>query len=129
MFDTLFITSIIGSCIQAFRESHASVVPAENWANKELYNKDIANGVPIEQRMKNLENGKYKLKEKYPEPHRDSDGKIIIENSQLYYDDIKNHGAYQAQKWVQQGKYNLTPEELKKEYARIKAKYEYLYSL
>lgn len=129
MFDVLFIASIVGSCIQAFKESHASVVPAENWANKELYNKDIANGVPIEQRMKNLENGKYKLKEKYPEPHRDSDGKIIIENSQLYYDDIKNHGAYQAQKWVQQGKYNLTPEELKKEYARIKAKYEYLYSL
>lgn len=129
MFDVLFIASIVGSCVQAFKESHEKAIPAENWANKELYNKDIADGVPIEQRMKNLENGKYKLKEKYPEPHRDSNGKIIIENSQLYYDDVNNYGAYQAQQWVKQGKYNLTPEELKKEYARIKAKYEYLYSL
>ena len=129
MLDGLFIVSLINSCVQLFKESSEKVIPEKNWSNKEEYYKDFMNGVSIEQRMENLENGKYKLKEKYPEPHRDSDGKIIIENSQLYYDDIKNHGAYQAQKWVQQGKYNLTPEELKKEYARIKAKYEYLYSL
>lgn len=130
MFDGLFIASIIGGFVQAFKESCAPVVPAENWGNKELYNKDISDGVPIEQRMKNLENGKYKLVEKYPEPHRDPvSGKIIIENSELYHKDILNYGAYQAQQWVKQGKYNLTPEELKKEYARIKAKYEYLYSL
>lgn len=128
MFDGLFIVSLIGSFVQVFKEANEPVIPAENWANKELYYKDIAS-VPIEQRMKNIENGKYKLKEKYPEPHRDSDGKIIIENSLLYQEDVLNYGAYQAQKWVEQGKYNLTPEELKKEHERIKAKYEYLYSL
>lgn len=66
----------------------------------------------------------------HPEPHRDpKTGKIVIENSQQYYEDVKNHGAYQAQQWVKQGKYNLTPEELKKEEERLKKKYEYLYKL
>ena len=130
MFDGVFIASIIGSVVQAIKEACTPVIPAENWANKELYYKDIANGVPIEQRMKNLENGKYKLTETYPEPHRDPvSGKIVIENCKLYYEDVNKYGAYQAQKWVKQGKYNLTPEELEKERARIKAKYEYLYSL
>lgn len=64
------------------------------------------------------------------EPHRDpKTGKIIIENSQLYNEDVKNYGAYQAQQWVQQGKYNLTPEELEKERERIRAKYDYLCKL
>ena len=129
MFDGLFIVSIIGSCFQAIKESTVPTVPLENWGNKELYNKDMMNGVSVEQRMKNLENGKYKLKETYPEPHRDFNGKIIIENNLLYNEDLKKYGAYQTMKWVEQGRYNLTPEELKKEQERIKAKYEYLYSL
>lgn len=129
MFDGLFIVSIVGSLVNAIKETYEPTVPAENWANMKLYNQDIANGVPIEQRMKNLENGKYKITEKYPEPHRDSNGEIIIENSQLYYDDCKNYGAYQAKQWVKQGKYNLSQEELEKEKDRIKKKYEYLYSL
>lgn len=66
---------------------------------------------------------------RYPEPHRDENGKIIIENSQLYYDDVKKHGAYQAQQWVRQGKYNLSPEELKIEQERIRKKFEKLYKL
>ncbi len=130
MFDLLFVVSIIGTIVQVVKEACTPTIPAENWANKELYHKDIMNGVPVEQRMKNLENGKYKLTETYPEPHRDPvSGKIVIENSKLYYEDVKNYGAYQSQQWVKQGKYNLTPEELKKEEERIKAKYEYLYSL
>ena len=32
-------------------------------------------------------------------------------------------------KWVKQGKYNLTPEELNKEEERIKKKFDYLYNL
>lgn len=69
-------------------------------------------------------------KKTYPEPHRDpASGKIMIENCKLYYEDIDKYGASQAQKWVKQGKYNLSKEELKKEEERIKAKYEYLYSL
>jgi len=64
------------------------------------------------------------------EPHRDSEnGKIIIENSQLYNEDCKKYGAYQASKWVQRGKYNLTPEELEKEKERIREKYRRLYEL
>ena len=87
------------------------------------------NGVSVEQRMKNVKNGKYKLTESYPKPHRDADGKIIIENSQLYHDDLFKYGAVKTMKWVKQGKYNLTPEEFEKEKVRIKRKYENLYKL
>lgn len=130
MFDVLFIISIVGSLVQVVKEANQTVIPAENWANEELYHRDIMNGVPVEQRMKNLENGKYKLTKTYPEPHRDPvSGKIVIENCKLYHEDVSNYGAYQAQQWVKQGKYNLTPEELRKERKRIEKKYEYMYSL
>ena len=129
MLDGLFIASLVSSCYQVVKEKLEPTIPAENWANKELYHQDLMNGVSIEQRMKNLKNGKYKLTETYPEPHRDKNGKIIIENSQLYYDDVKNYGAYQAQKWVKQGKYNLSPEELEKEHKRIQEELKRLYDL
>lgn len=61
MFDLLFIISIIGAIVQIVKEKCEKPIPAENWANKELYNKDIMNGVPIEQRIKNVKNGKYKM--------------------------------------------------------------------
>jgi hypothetical protein len=84
----------------------------------------MINGVSAEQRMKNLENGRYKITNTYPEPHRDPvSGKIIIENNQLYQNDLKVYGACKTMKWVEQGKYNLTPEELKKEKERLKFKY------
>lgn len=55
----------------------------------------------------------------FEEPHRDpSSGKIIIENNDLYYKDVSTYGAYQAQQWVQAGKYNLSPAELEKERLR-----------
>lgn len=130
MLDGLFIASLIGSCYQVIKEKLEPTIPAENWANKELYHQDLMNGVPVEQRMKNLKNGKYKLVVTYPEPHRDPvSGKIIIENSKLYEEDINKYGAYQAQQWVKQGKYNLTPEELEKERERIRKEFEYLYGL
>ena len=125
MFDLLFIASIAGAAAQLFKESFEKPIPAENWANKELYHKDIMDGVSAEQRMKNLKNGKYKMTNVYPEPHRNpSNGKIVIENYKLYREDISNYGAYQAQKWAMQGKYNLTQEELKKEKERIKLMYD-----
>lgn len=129
MFDGLFIASLVGSVVQIIKEAFEPTIPAENWANKELYYQDLMNGVSVEQRMKNVENGKYKLKEIYPEPHRDVNGKIIIENSQLYHDDLIKHGAVQTMKWVEQGKYNLTSEEFEKEMERIKKKYKYLRNL
>ena len=68
--------------------------------------------------------------ETYPEPHRDpKTGKIIIENYKLYNDDVKNYGASQAQKWVKQGKYNLTPEELEEQHKEFEKKWEHLYSI
>ena len=126
----LFITSIIDSCYQAIKETLEPIIPSDNWANKELYHEDLMNGVSVEQRMENVKNGRYKLTEKYPEPHRDPiDKKIVIENCKLYNEDVETYGAYQAWKWVQQGKYNLTPEELKKEKERIKKYYENLCNL
>ena len=129
MLDGLLIVSLIGSCYQAIKEACTPTIPAENWVNKDLYHEDLMNGVSVEQRMKNLKNGKYKLMENYPKPHRDKNGKIIIENSQLYKEDLNRYGAYQAMQWVKQGKYNLTPEELKKEEERIKKEFGYLYDL
>ena len=130
MLDGLFIVSIIGACVQLFKEAFEPTIPAENWANKELYHKDIMNGVSVEQRMKNLENGKYRLTETYPEPHRDPvSGKIVIENCELYYKDVSKYGAYKAQQWVKQGKYNLSPKELEKENKRIKEKYDKMLGL
>lgn len=130
MFDGLFIASLITSCVQGIKEACKPTIPTENWANKELYYQDMMDGVSIEQRMKNLKNGKYKVTEVYPEPHRDPvSGKIIIENETLYHEDVKKYGAVQAQKWVKQGKYNLSPEEFQKEQERIKKSLEYLYNL
>ena len=130
MLDGLFIISLIGTAIQWCKETFSKEIPAENWANKELYYKDLMNGVPVEQRIKNAENGKYRITETYPEPHRDPvSGKIIIENCRLYKEDVRNYGAVQAQQWVRQGKYNLTPEESEAEREYYRAKMQDLYDL
>lgn len=130
MLHGLFVASLIGTCYQAIKEAIEPTIPAENWANQELYHKDLMSGMSVEQCVKNLKNGKYKLTENYPEPHRDEKtGKIIIENSQLYNEDTRNYSPYQVYHWVRQGKYNLTPEELEKERERIKKKFSYLYDL
>ena len=75
--------------------------------------------------VKNAERGKYKLTEVYPEPHRNVAGKIVIENCLLYNQDLNKYGAVQTMKWADQGKYNLTPEELKKEKERIRKAFGY----
>lgn len=130
MLDGLFIASLIGSCVEVIKEACEPTIPAENWANKDLYHKDLMSGMDSKQLMKNVQNGKYKLVEKYPEPHRDPiSGKIIIENCKLYDEDLMRYGAVQTMEWVKQGRYNLSPEELKKEQERIKAHLEYLYRL
>lgn len=129
MLDGLFIASLVGSVVQIFKEANQKTIPAENWANKELYHEDLMSGMSGEQLMKNVHNGKYKLTETYPEPHRGKDGKIVIENTLLYKEDLKKYGAYQTYKWVEQGKYNLTPEELKKEHERLDEYFKKLYNL
>lgn len=129
MFDVALIVSLIGTCAQVIKEACKPTIAVENWENKELYYDDINNGVPIEQCMKNLKNGKYRQVKVYPEPHRDVNGKIVIENCLLYKDDVKNYGIVKAQQWAKQGKYNLSPEELEKENKRLENKYKYLCSL
>ena len=127
---TSWFVSLLSLSPSFLKEKTTKSIPAENWANKELYHQDMMKGVPIEQRLKNAKNGKYRMTVTYPEPHRDPvSGKIVIENSKLYHEDVKIYGAYQAQQWVKQGKYNLTPEQLKKEEERIKAKYAELFKL
>lgn len=110
MFDLLFAISIVGTAVQAFKEACTPTIPAENWANKELYYKDMMNGVSSEQRMKNIENGKYKMVENaedHREPRRDPvSGKIIIENNKLYCEDLKAYGYNKTMQWARNGKYN-----------------------
>lgn len=80
MFDLLFIVSIVGTAVQLIKETCTKSIPAENWANKELYHKDIMDGVSVEQRMKNLKNGKYKLTQgelKKEEKHNKDERKHI----------------------------------------------------
>lgn len=123
MLDGLFIVSIIGSCVQAIKESNTSKIPADNWANKDLIDIDKMNDVSEKQILVNARNGRYKIKKEYPKPHRNERGQIIIENSLLYDHDYRAYGALQTTKWVEQGKYNLIQEELKKEDERIKRYY------
>ena len=124
MINGIFIVSIIMAVIQLIKEAFEPEIPAENWANKELYHKDIMSGMSDEQLIKNVENGRYRMTKTHPEPHRDPvSGKILIENGLLYQEDLLVYGACKTMEWVKQGKYNLTPEELKKENERLKAKY------
>lgn len=79
MFSGLLIISIIFTCYQIIKEMTQPVIPAENWANKDLYYDDVANGMSEKQRMENLLNGKYKLEDDYPKPHRSSiTGKLLL---------------------------------------------------
>ena len=130
MLHGLFIASLISTVAQSTKDALTPTIPAENWANKELQYQDLMNEVSVDQRIKNAQNGKYKLVDKHLEPHRDPEtGKIVIENCLLYREDLKNYGAYQTYKWAEQGKYNLEGEALKKEQERIKKHLESLYDL
>ena len=116
----LGIVSIIYVVYQIIKEALERPIPAENWANMELFQKDISDGVPMKQCVKNAEKGRYYLPpENHPEPHRSESGKIIIENELLWKQDLRKHGDIQAYRWAKQGRYNLTPEELEKERERI----------
>ena len=111
MFGALSVIAGIYTGYQLIKEACEQPIPTENWGDMDAYNKDLMSGVPIEQCLKNVRNGKYKSTEKHPEPHRDSKtGQIIIENCTLYKKDIAKYGAYQTYKWAKQGKYNLNTE-------------------
>lgn len=127
----LAILCMLFGCV---KEKCEPTIPAENWANKELLNRDLMNGVSAEQRLRYAQQGRYyipkSVTDAYPEPHRDTKtNKIIIENSVLYNKDLHDHSASDAMMWVKQGKYNLTPNEMKIEHARIQLDMLKLYSI
>ena len=126
MLHGLFIASLFITIGQLIKEKCEPIIPSENWANKDLIYKDKMSGISAKEFEYNLVNGKYKVTEKYPEPHRDKNGKIIVENEKLYKEDLLKYGSVQAQKWIKQGRYNLEGEELKKEQERIDKIYKVL---
>lgn len=132
MLDLLFITSLVSNCVGGIKRAFEPTISAEDRANEAQITRDIIKGVPYEQIKKDIRNGKYRLAEpqakvKYPEPHRDPvNGKIIIENYTLYYQDLAKFSGYQVMEWAKQGKYNLTPEELEKEHNKYKEEQEVL---
>ena len=52
MLDGLFIASLISTCGKFIKETFEKLIPAENWANKELYHQDLMNGVSAKERLK-----------------------------------------------------------------------------
>ena len=129
MLHGLFIVSLISSVVQGIKESFTPTIPAENWANKELIYQDRLNGMSEKEILENVKQGRYVVTTKYPEPHRNEHGQIMIENCQLWREDLSKYGTVQTMKWVEQGKYNLEGEALKKEQERIKKHYDELMKL
>lgn len=131
MLDGLFLTALIINCVDGIKMALKPTITAEQRANKKLLDQDIISGVPYEQIKNNIRNGKYRLtetqsKEEYPEPHRDKDGKIVIENCALYNKDLMEYSGHQVMEWAKQGKYNLLEEDLKKEREKYKEHQEAL---
>lgn len=125
---SLFTTGIPLSK-EKFEETFEAAIPAENWENKDLYHKDLMSGMSSKEQMRNVKNGRYKYVVQYEAPHKDlKTNKIIIENTDLYREDIKNFSAYDAYKWAEQGKYNLNPQELEIEHLKIEKNLLQLYS-
>ena len=131
----LGIIAIIYVIYQLIKEACTPTLTAEHWANKELEHKDRMSGMSEKDILKNAQKGRYYIPKEvfqaYPVPHREPDGnkRIIIENDELHKADIAKYGAYQAQKWVKQGKYNLNSEELEIVHLQIERKFQHLYSI
>ena len=123
------IFAIFSMLFGGIKETLTPTIPAENWANKDLIYQDRMNGMSEKEILKNAQRGRYIITEKYPEPHRNERGQIMIENCKLWNEDLLKYGAVQTDKWVKQGKYNLEGEALKKEQERIEKHFEELMNL
>lgn len=114
MINILSILAAVLTGKELIKEKCTPVIPAENWQNRELIQKDILNpDCSNNQFMKNLVNGKYRKPEQAAEPHRDNAGNIIIDNTVLFWEDVNSHQYYveQIERFKQSGRYNLTAEE------------------
>ena len=131
----LAIISIICVVVGLIKEACTPTLTAEHWANKELEHKDRMSGMSEKEILKNAQKGRYYIPKEvlqaYPVPHREPDGRhrIIIENCELHKADVAQYGALQAQKWVEQGKYNLNADELEIVHLQIERKFQHLYSI
>lgn len=131
----LGIVAIIYVVYQLIKEAFTTSLAAEYWANKELEHRDRMSGMSEKEILKNAHRGRYYIPKEvfqaYPVPHCETDGRnrIIIENDELNKADVAQFGAYQAQKWVEQGKYNLNAEELEIVHLQIERKFQHLYSI
>ena len=99
---------------ELIKEKCTPVIPVENWQNRELIQKDILNPeCNNNQFMRNLASGKYRKTEQAAEPHRDSAGNIIVDNTVLFWEDVNSHrySTSQIEQFKQSGRYNLTVEE------------------
>ena len=99
---------------ELIQEKCTPVIPAENWQNRELIQKDILNpDCSNDQLMKNLASGKYRKPEQAADPHRDTKGNVIIDNTVLFWEDVNSHqySTVQLERFKQSGRYNLTAEE------------------
>lgn len=107
------IFSIFKTLFDGAKDALEPTIPAEYWANKDLIYQDRMSGMSEKEILKNVKRGRYVITVKYPEPHRNERGQFMIENDILWRKDLNEHGAVKTQKWVEQGKYNLTSSELK----------------
>lgn len=115
----LGIVCIIYVIYQLIKESFTKPLSAEDWENKDLYHQDHAH-LSQKECIKNAERGRYRMpKQPHPEPHRNAEGKILIENGRLWAEDLRKHGSLQVNEWAAQGRYNLAPAELEAEKQRI----------
>ena len=99
---------------ELIQEKHTPVIPADNWQNWKQIQKDIQNPkCNNNQLMKNLASGKYRKPEQAAEPHRDSAGNVIVDNTVLFWEDVNSHqySTSQIERFKQSGRYNLTVEE------------------
>lgn len=114
MINILSILAAVLTGKELIQEKCTPVIPAENWQNRELIQKDIQNPkCNNEQLMKNLASGKYRKPEQVAEPHRDSAGNVIVDNTVLFWEDVNSHqySTAQIERFKQSGRYNLTVEE------------------
>ncbi len=127
----LFIVATIYTIYAMIREATAKEITKEDLENKDLYELDRLNRVPVEERLELVKKGRYKNdnNNECHRPHRDKNGKIVIENTLLWEEDLKKYNSMEVQKFILQGKYNLTQDELEKEKERIDKKLEKLYDL
>lgn len=96
------ITGFFGIA-QSIKEKKEPIAPPIY--NFDLYRKDILSGCSTNQLYKYQHKGRYK-KPDIIEPHRNSNGQIIIEDMERYRTDAAKYGVVQAQKWIREGRYN-----------------------